>query len=770
MTAKKHGKLLAAALCLGVMMPVFMTTGCSKPDDGDEAKTLSDIWYDAEEVKLIDMSGVNGWGTQTGTIQGLVCTDGDTYLMDEGFYHGYNGDMTHFLKQYDSKGTLLMSVDIDEELKSPLGTEFFYPNFYMIGDDIYAICLDGYDFYGSRYDRDNDRFTDWERLTELNKVADAGDNLIGISTTQDGKVKLYLASFGSASCSIKLVTMDKDYNCSVTDMNELTKELRMSFVVGASSCGDGKCFINGFDIDSHRVFAIVDEDTLEYDIVPYDQTTLILLETVTACGDHLLMSDGYTISELNKDTLEIEEVMNFDCCNVNRYSASNCSPVYMDDSKIILFGGVMPSNSDRWMEVITLTKASENPNKDKTVLTVANLNHYGVFDYGTAEAIRIFNETDPDCYLIMDRNYKQADLQDPDDWTYYFSTEYRMRMNEAGAELSNRLMFDLMEGKGPDIILDGYSFSMLNSDQCLVDLTQYMDGSDGIDRSQYFTNVFEGNTYQITTGAMPMGIVYDPSLAGQTYGNLTYDEYREFVKDYCNGVDPISFENERLSYFILLFENICPVCMDADGKLHLDNSEFRALAEYCRDLPKVAGAINDISSDKTYFSDYGLYWSSFANGQELMALPSDSGLGYRMKISHSVGVSASCDDVDAAWRFVKILLSEDIQKKIEGGSISVNRNASRDALADGVAYQNKQADEYEPMYPGDEWGPKHFDEDVIGRYIDIMDNAQPAYNLDPDVRKVMFEEIQPYFAGDRTLDELIPVMEDRCNTIIAERG
>jgi hypothetical protein len=54
--------------------------------------------------------------------------------------------------------------------------------------------------------------------------------------------------------------------------------------------------------------------------------------------------------------------------------------------------------------------------------------------------------------------------------------------------------------------------------------------------------------------------------------------------------------------------------------------------------------------------------------------------------------------------------------------------------------------------------------------MEAIDNARGIISFDPDINVILMEEIQPYFEGDKTLDEVIPIIEDRCATVISERS
>ena len=52
----------------------------------------------------------------------------------------------------------------------------------------------------------------------------------------------------------------------------------------------------------------------------------------------------------------------------------------------------------------------------------------------------------------------------------------------------------------------------------------------------------------------------------------------------------------------------------------------------------------------------------------------------------------------------------------------------------------------------------------------IVGSVDHAVRSDTDVDIIVYEEIQAYLVGDKTLDEVIEIMNDRAQTVINERG
>ena len=59
--------------------------------------------------------------------------------------------------------------------------------------------------------------------------------------------------------------------------------------------------------------------------------------------------------------------------------------------------------------------------------------------------------------------------------------------------------------------------------------------------------------------------------------------------------------------------------------------------------------------------------------------------------------------------------------------------------------------------------------DAIEEYKSYLSRATVPMFSDTITLSIMMEELQPYFAGQKSIDDVIPVIESRVNTMLEER-
>ena len=148
-----------------------------------------------------------------------------------------------------------------------------------------------------------------------------------------------------------------------------------------------------------------------------------------------------------------------------------------------------------------------------------------------------------------------------------------------------------------------------------------------------------------------------------------------------------------------------------------------------------------------------------------------------MNVKQSVAVCAATGAPDACKDFVKHLLGEDIQTlfgKYDGVSVNCNAQAvaSRwfadmmndyyNCVVDVHSYQ----DRYDLEEPLEEVDPDHF-ADVMDSYIR---NAAGFRHSDAAIEIIIREEIQAYFAGQKSIEEVMDLIQNRVDLYVSERG
>ncbi len=470
------------------------------------------------------------------------------------------------------------------------------------------------------------------------------------------------------------------------------------------------------------------------------------------------------------DELYLVDPENMTCNEVYSGSLCNCNLTELDNSTLI------KASEEQYVflsdngTVYICSKADSNPNVGKKVLEAASVDG---LSYEIAEAIYKFNCDNSSCFILYNDEYESGNIPD----------EHELNRDEelfyiTGADLSDKLAVDIMAGEGPDIILNSSEYLQLNNENCLIDLTSYMGE---LSSSLYFTNIIEASKqndklYQMPTSFAFKGLVVDSKSVGDVIG-FTYDSYSSFVDGLCNGKDPLSVNNSRIQYMDELINSGFQYLIDEEGTVDTESEALRKLIEYCAGAAEIS--YNNQNAEQGFTQQEGFegdnlpinyrsidnvteYVNILEDSKILCGLPSDVVRGPSASISSSVGISSSCEVPDIAWEFAVTLLDAEVQSNTE--ALPISKGAFIEIMDAAVEEHNAMVDRL-----GDLGGFSKLDADYSLKSRDYLTEITSVTGCDTSMLIIINEEVQAYFAGQKTLDDVCALIQNRCNLVADER-
>ena len=587
----------------------------------------------------------------------------------------------------------------------------------------------------------------------------------------------------------------KDKEKNIYDVPLILKTGEDKFVAPVNTDGDTVYY----EVDIKAGTATV-VDAKKYDWLDVSS----IYNTFTSKDGTLYCVSNTGISKVDPEKKSVETVFDYSWCSVNRGYMGYMQLVDCSDDSIVLWGEktttmYTPGTASEYM-LITLTRASSNPHAGKTVLELYA--PYNSVDLNVGEAIIKFNDTNGKYFIeATDRYYNTmnddtdfSQMNSEDDWQ-----SYSLKFN---SNMSNELAMDILNGEGPDILLNTSEYGQLNNTNYLVDLNTYI-GT--LDSNKYFTNIVEasetdGKLFQLPLCYMISGIQTDAKYAGKSGVGFTTEEYEKFLKETLNGQDVLNMG--QAMYFSTLFAAMGDKFL-VNGKANFTGPEFAALAEYVKyNVPEKAKSWDELyNTDESgvayavgamafkgdtqneqiaiYTSTYGYngYFAQVAQLQgatAILGLPSSDGRGPMLQPYISLAVSAQSKNVDACGEFVKMLMTDDVQMELgEGGNFVLLKEAFRKGAKDAVDYMNGPGGESYLGYDknGEPLKSKiKFSEKNVDELEKIVSSVSRTSSVDAAISLVLVEEMPAYFSGQKELDAVVKIAQDRAQKVLSERG
>jgi hypothetical protein len=142
---------------------------------------------------------------------------------------------------------------------------------------------------------------------------------------------------------------------------------------------------------------------------------------------------------------------------------------------------------------------------------------------------------------------------------------------------------------------------------------------------------------------------------------------------------------------------------------------------------------------------------------EFVGFPGESGSGHFIQPRGvQLAISSASKHKDAAWSFVKTLLSQDYQSGLSASTLRSNISAQSERIGAILAAQTNPAKvaQLEAYYA------------MLG---DTLNESDALYVIDVPLYTIILEETAAYFAGDKSAEECARVIQSRASLYVGEQ-
>ena len=580
-----------------------------------------------------------------------------------------------------------------------------------------------------------------DKLVYLMSMGDFDHHSYKICVVEDGNTRFFAPDFGS--------------------------DVQINYIGNLMKYGDGVSITaeitdNGI---SKYLFCVVDMNSFEMQIAE-TKDNLNWVNYVPDCGifecrDNKVVSK--TISETEEENILTDL---HDTYLLGRFE--DYAVVWAKDDTVVLFvDDQSPTGGMSTTHLIKLEKAAQNPNHGKKILSLAYIDWINKFEYG---AINDFNRDSGKYFIeVTDKYYDVAtSVYDNDAFINDLTliTAYE-------ADAVDLLKADIREGDGPDIVIYRSDSAQLNSLDYLVDLTKRINSEESLNNGDYMEFVTEpngrdGKHYRLDYGFNCTALMINNSFIDEGSAGLTFDQYDNIINERNAGKSILYDDN--LALMRTLMKNSDSISFSKDGKLMLDNEDFKVTNEYIASIPGVMPYDNQnwmqmknmqIIEGVTFESFVYLYGKAYKN-YSITGLPSSD--GHAEVISgRGIGITSCCALQDAAWEFMMSMMSPEYQNRINIYFDPVLKSAQKISFENYIDLKNSRRNPYDAS-------DIPISTDIVDYYIDQISDAVTVPDMDSGILVIMNEEMPAYYSGQKSLDDVIEIIENRVNLMLSEQG
>lgn len=408
--------------------------------------------------------------------------------------------------------------------------------------------------------------------------------------------------------------------------------------------------------------------------------------------------------------------------------------------------------------LLYLTKVDPDQVKERKVITIGIFENEGLY----VDLIASFNQIQKK-YLVRVVDY----------------TKYR-------DEKIERLNLDLGTGNAPDILYFGSALAEVvpiesyAKQNLLEDLKVWFENDPEIDEDEYLLNIFEshavnGGWYQLPTKFEIATYMGKTSIVGSDHHWTTEDMdalQKQYPESLVMGVAREVLMRDALitrwNEFVNEEENTCS----------FDSVEFKELLTWLKGCPSQENMPADVREKTATRTDKVLVnraelWSfgdfntippdAFSPSTEvvpttLLGFPDAKENGAVIQYRGiSVAMTASCEYKQGAWDFIRYYLSED--SGLSG--LSVKKTELKEVAEIALTEVGGRRDHYDAnIQPPTQ--------EMVDAWIEYISTATYGDMLDEELYNIIIEESGAFFAGQKSVEEVVGIIQNRVWIYLAE--
>ena len=503
-------------------------------------------------------------------------------------------------------------------------------------------------------------------------------------------------------------------------------------------------------------------------------------------GDYdLYYTSGLYLYGVKLGETKAEKLLNWIECDINGNNVSNESLYIREDGTIagLLSESDDDGNASNQVFLITKVPADTLPQKQELVLAEIYA------DYEMNNKVVKFNRAHDNVRIIV-KDYSE------------YNTE-----EDYSAGLT-KLTTEIMAGNVPDLLdLNQLPYKQMAAKGFLEDLYPHIDADPAMNRGDFFPNVLKamevnGGLYEISSGFSVETLVGAASVVGDTPG-WTYDEYYAALASMPEGCTPMELWYTKESVLNnVLYSNLDSFVDWTTGKVNFESDEFRQMLEFVNTFPtdvnwddeavtasteeRIRSGQQMLTSAYLYSVDSLLYNDmNFGGKSTYIGWPGSSGVGSCMQLGSAYGMSSTCADKEAAWEFLRTFLTEEGQK--DNYNIPTNKKVFEKRLeewmtpqylkdADGNFILDENGEKIQEPRGGwsnSEDGEMHYiysmTQEQADEVMNIIESCTKLSNYDTAIYDIVYEQAQAYFAGQKSIEEVMRLIQSKANIYVNEQ-
>lgn len=371
-----------------------------------------------------------------------------------------------------------------------------------------------------------------------------------------------------------------------------------------------------------------------------------------------------------------------------------------------------------------------------------------------------------------------------------------------------RLNSDIVSGANcPDIIdLSSVNVPQLAAKGVFEDLVPYLDKSSVLSKNDFLENILESSTYDGVLVGIPdtfsvSTIVGKASHVGEKRG-WTLDDIMAYSQAHTDAALFDYMDKSSMLYTCLAYNQGAFIDYKT-GKCSFDSDEFKKVLNFAGSFPdEVDYDSNDRSTPKkiedgdllletVYISDFReiqMYEAMFGEPVTFVGYPTmDGSEGCVLTTNSIFGISVKSQNKDGAWAFIENFLTRESSSRGWRWGFSTRKSALEESYNEAITvqYQKDENGELildengEPIPEGGSssvgWGDWDYTyhqttQEEADLVMELIKAAKPAALASDEIMTIITEEAEPFFQGQKSVDDVVDIIQRRVQLYMDENN
>lgn len=726
-----------------ITVMVFSLAGCKDSEIGKEKKDSKEMVYVEEDLKL---------GGFEGKIASFTVENDKIYFLTSAWIEESKAEGDE--KGEGRKSVKLYSVQLDgsdlEEIPSVELKQNEDINGIAVTDKKEIVLLKTFSY------KDKTEYT-------LYKLSEDGTVLLEENVTellkQKAKDVLVSKMMTDKKGRIILAAEQAFY---VFDKNvKSVEEIKTDFVIeGIAKTKDSEivCGSNGEEGAFVQIYNVDSKEWSEQ--IPLDISSLYVDSLIDGREYDFYYTDKEGVFGCNVSTKKATPLINGDASNVLLSNVSGLVPITKD--RLIAL-----ADDGENAKFTFFVKVNATDVKDKKTIT------YGTtcLDETAQKAVNEFNKKNKE-YKIEIKDYSEEE------------------------EPEQKMATDMIAGNVPDIIdLTYLSPNQYGSKGLLEDLTPYFEKDEEIALDDLLPSVAAvmktgDKMYYVSPGFSVSTVVGKTEDIGEKDG-WTFEEMKALLEKKGNGVRLFGseYKTDILSHFSYMFQDFVDW---ENGKCSFDSQDFREVLELCNRGKNDDGEYNGdeenkmklVREGKVLFTDGTLstekmqvYEQMFGTDISFIGYPNKDKSGSYFSFQTRLGMYSKSENKEAVWEFLRTFMTKEYQAELDSIVEYPTRQDNFDMVMKEKTATESYTDELgrriEPIQGGTEYEDMMVEYKPLSKegekaFRKLVDTTKKSTDFNDKIESIILEEVNPYFMGEKSLDETIEIIQNRVQTLVNE--